>query len=228
MKTPTWVSGFGLASLGLLSLAAAASSDTGNFLVGAARVDITPTPNPYWLPLDEYELEKLHVRAIVFSNNGVIGAILSAELVTMLDTTFQAATAQVAAELNTPVANVIFSITHSHSAGPAGSNALTVVTGYAAGPVGTYASLPAAAVDAAKQAMANMKPGKVGYSTGSFYLNVNRDALDPLTGRWTQASNVSGPVDREVEVLTFLDLNNVPIAAYTSYAMHPVQSYLCR
>lgn len=71
-----------------------------------------------------------------------------------------------------------------------------------------------------------MRAAKVGFSTGAFYLNVNRDALNPLTGRWTQATNLTGPVDREVQVLSFLDHSNIPIASYTSYAMHPVQSYL--
>ncbi|CAK7234964.1 hypothetical protein SEUCBS140593_009124 [Sporothrix eucalyptigena] len=66
----------------------------------------------------------------------------------------------------------------------------------------------------------------VGYQTGLAYNNVNRDHLNPLTGRWTQGTNLTGPVDPEVQVLTFSARNGTPIAAYTSYAMHPVQSYL--
>lgn len=170
------------------------------------------------------DLENLHIRAIVFSNNGVTGALICAEIVSTSDAVMKAAAAQVATELNTPVANVILSLTHSHSAGPAGPNALTAVPGYAAaGAVGSYASFSAAAVDAAKKAKANLKPGKVGYDVGSFYLNVNRDSLSPINGRWTQATNLTGPVDRDVQVLSFLDMNNVPLASYTSYAMHPVQ-----
>jgi hypothetical protein len=54
---------------------------------------------------------------------------------------------------------------------------------------------------------------------------VNRDNLNPLTGRWTQFSNFTGPVDREIQVLTFNNMNNTPIAVYTTYPMHPVNSY---
>lgn len=201
------------------------TNSTSNFTVGSGKVDITPARNPYWLPLDKYDLEKLHIRAIVFENNGVRGAFVGCELVFITDVIYKAATAAVAKELDTDVAKIIVTITHSHAAGSAGViNANT----YGNGPINGYASVADAAVVAVKLAVPKMRPAKAGYNTGAAYFNVNnRDSLNPLTGRWTQASNTSGPIDREVQQLTFLDLENVPIASYTSYGMHPVQSYLC-
>lgn len=219
-----------------LSLAAAASllptalatgnttGDAAGLLVGTARVDITPYPNPHWLPLNEFAHEKLHVRAIVYENNGVRGAFVNCELAFIQDGIYKTANKLVAAALNTSQANVLVSITHAHSAGPAG---VTNANQYGNAAVRNYSSLGLAAVEAATLALGNLRPAKVGYNTGEAFFNVNRDALDPLTGRWTQAANVSGPVDRAVQVLTFLGRDdNAPIASYTSYGMHPVNSYL--
>ncbi|CAK7223065.1 hypothetical protein SCUCBS95973_005051 [Sporothrix curviconia] len=131
-------------------------------------------PNPQWLPLDEFAHEKLHVRAIVYDSNGVRGAFINCELAFIQNGIYKTANRLVAEALNTSLANVLVSITHAHSAGPAG---VTNANQYG---------------NAAALALGNMQPAKVGYNTGKAYFNVNRDALDPLTGRWTQAANRSG------------------------------------
>ncbi|CAK7235037.1 hypothetical protein SBRCBS47491_009153 [Sporothrix bragantina] len=206
-----------------VTAAAGDNSSSSGLMVGTARVDITPYPNPHWLPLNEFPHEKLHVRAIVYENNGVRGAFVNCELAFIQDGIYKTANKLVAEALNTSLANVLVSITHAHSAGPAG---VTNANLYGNAAVRNYSSLGLAAVEAATLALGNMQPAKVGYNTGEAYFNVNRDALDPLTGRWTQAANLSGPIDREVQVLTFLGLDNTPLASYTSYGMHPVNSYL--
>lgn len=87
--------------------------------------------------------------------------------------------------------------------------------------------VPDATVKAVKIALANLEPAWIGYNTGSSNLNANRDAISPITGLWTEALNLPAPADREVEVLTFIrPSDKSPIASYTSYAMHPVMSYL--
>ncbi|PVH68544.1 hypothetical protein DL98DRAFT_474743 [Cadophora sp. DSE1049] len=207
------VVGAALALSPLVTAAANSTNSTSDFVVGAGRVDITPVISPNWLPLNEFELEKLHVRAIVFQNDGVRGAIVSCEVVSLDDPVMQSAIALLAAELDTPASNILFSVTHTHGAAPGGSYP---TQNYGGGAVGTYASIGLAAADAVKQAVSKLQPAKVGYSTGRAYYNVNRDAFNELTGRWTQASNLTGPVDREVEVLSFLNMENLPIASYTT------------
>ena len=58
-------------------------------------------------------------------------------------------------------------------------------------------------------------------------LNVNRDAIDAETRRWTQAPNREAYSDKTVAVLRFESLSGVPIAAYINYAMYRVTA-TCR
>ena len=90
-------------------------------LVGAARVDITPATNTSWLPLNEYEHEKLWVRAIVFKSNGVTAAIIGSDLSNIEEVIYQDAAARISELLDIPVENIILSSTHSHGATPCGS-----------------------------------------------------------------------------------------------------------
>lgn len=197
-------------------------------LVGTARVDISPALNPYWLPLDEYELERLYLRAIVIQSNGEYAALIGTDVANIEELVFQHATGLVAEFLNTTVANVVMSCTHTHGAAQWGSGLFFTAHNYGNEELGSWNSLGDAALAAVTEASSNMVPASMGHGNGESYLNVNRDHLNPLTGRWTQDSNLSAsaPVDREVQALTFVNGNGTPIAVYTTYAMHPVNSYL--
>jgi hypothetical protein len=81
-------------------------------------------------------------------------------------------------------------------------------------------------MDAVRQAEARLQPAQMGYGTGLAYLNVNRDAINPVTHLWTQAPNLLGPSDKTVAVLKFETLAGQPIAVYVNYAMHPINGYL--
>lgn len=200
----------------------------GSMLVGTARVDISPALNPYWLPLDEYELEHLYLRVILVQSNGEYAALIGTDLANIEELVFQHATGLVAEYLNTTVANVVMSCTHTHGAAQWGSGLFFTAHNYGNEELGSWDSLGEAALAAVQEASSNMVPASMGHGTGESYLNVNRDHLNPLTGRWTQDSNfsASAPVDREVQALTFVNGNGTPIAVYTTYAMHPVNSYL--
>jgi neutral ceramidase len=67
-----------------------------------------------------------------------------------------------------------------------------------------------------------MQPARVGFGTGTMYLSVNRDAIDPTTRKWTQYSNQDAPSDKTVSVLTFFKPTGEPIAVYVNYAIHPI------
>lgn len=79
---------------------------------------------------------------------------------------------------------------------------------------------------AVREAKSKMRPAKMGFGAGFAYLNVNRDAVNPVTHLWTQASNLSAASDKTVAVLTFFALSGEPIAVYVNYAMHPINGYL--
>jgi neutral ceramidase len=197
-----------------------AVAQPGTLRAGAARVDITPPVNPQYPPSGKYEHERLYVRAIVLDNGLTRAALLNADLGNMPDDIWANASKQIAEELKCPLENIIMSATHTHSGVPAGPP-----------PLGPPQQQPAAAIvaamaDAVRQAKAKLQPARVGFGTGSSYLNVNRDAVSDQTHLWTQAPNLNAPSDKTVAVVTFTTTAGDPIAAYVNYAMHPINGYL--
>jgi neutral ceramidase len=170
--------------------------------VGAARVDVTPVqlPRNYLGVLD-----RLHARAIVLDNGAATAALISVDAGGVSDATWQAVTSQLETEFRIPPTNVLLTATHTHSAG-GGQNAEYV------GKI----------VDAVRQARRALAPAHVGYGTGTSYINVNRQIVDPDTGRWWEGANREGPSDKTVAVLTFERPDGKPIAVYYNYAVHGV------
>src|SRR5207244_2032770 len=58
--------------------------------------------------------------------------------------------------------------------------------------------------------------------TGESYINVNRQIIDPKTGRWWEGPNREGPSDKTVAVVKFETTTAEPIAVYYNYAVHGV------
>jgi neutral ceramidase len=211
----------------LLSVALAGGHDAfaqGNLRAGAARVDITPASDPANPPSGKYEHEKLYVRAIVLDNGNTRAALIGADQGGLSEVIWQAASKQVAAELNCPIENILMSATHTHSGwGPGGFPGMRALQ---PDPNAPPPPIVGQIVEAVRQARAKLKPARVGFGTGSSYLNVNRDNVDSETHLWTQAPNLQGPSDKTVAVLEFLASDNQPIAVYMDYAMHPVNGFL--
>ncbi len=67
-----------------------------------------------------------------------------------------------------------------------------------------------------------MTPARLGYGTGVSHINVNRQIVDPKTGRWWEGPNYEGPSDKTVAVLKFETVAGDPIAVYYNYAVHAV------
>lgn len=196
----------------------------GSLRVGAARVDITPASDPANPPSGKYAHESLYVRAIVLDNGLARAALIGADQAGLPEAVWQAASKQIAAELNCPVENVLISATHTHSGwGPAGFPGMR---GLRPDPNAPLPPLVGQMLDAVRQAKAKLQPARVGFGTGRSYLNVNRDAIDPETHLWTQAPNLEGASDKTVAVIEFLPANGEPIAIYMDYAMHPVNGFL--
>jgi hypothetical protein len=194
--------------------------------VGAARVDITPSADPANPPSGKYAHERLYVRAIVLDNGTTKAALIGADQGGLPEGVWQAASKQIAAELNCPRENIVMSATHTHSGwGPGGFPGMRGLRPDAA------ANQPPPPIvgqilDAVRQAKARLQAARVGYGTGKSYLNVNRDAVDGESHLWTQAPNLEGPSDKTVAVIEFLAATGEPIAVYMDYAMHPVNGFL--
>jgi neutral ceramidase len=208
----------------LLALPAFAASP-GTLRVGAAKVDITPASDPAIPPSGKFEHEHLYVRVIVLDNGTTRAALIGADQANMQDAVWTPAAQQIARELDCPVANVLMSATHTHS-GWAPGQTYRGGPQAAANPNAPPPPLVAQMVEAVHQAKAQLQPARMGFGTGSSYLNVNRDTVDPQTHLWTQAANLDAYSDKTVAVLKFETPEGVPIAAYIDYAMHPVNGYL--
>ena len=106
-------------------------------------------------------------------------------------------------ELGIPAASVLLTATHTHSAGGR------------AGPITRRRS--SSRCGSRKQ---KLTPARMGYGTGVSYINVNRQIIDPKTGRWWEGPNYEGPSDKTVAVLKFETPDGEPIAVYYNYAVH--------
>jgi hypothetical protein len=203
---------------------AARSGAQTNLRVGAARIDITPPSDPANPPSGKYAHEKLYVRAIVLDNGVARAALIGADQGGLSEVIWQAASKQIAAELNCPIENIIMSATHTHSGwGPGGFPGMRALHPDPNAPPPPIVTQIVAAV---RQAKANLQPARVGFGTGKSYLNVNRDAVDSSTHLWTQAPNLDAPSDKTVAVVEFRSPSGAPIAVYIDYAMHPVNGFL--
>ena len=216
-----------LTKLFLLPLFAAAMSSTAlaqtepaGLRVGTAKVDITPDPNPDYPALNEFDHEKLALRVIVLDNGKDRAALIGADLGGINEEVWADASQRISTEFDIPVANIVMSSTHTHSDYPANATTAPGTPRYGTEFVADVA------VEAIRDAIANLEPASVGYGTGSVDLNVNRDAISATTRLWTQAANPEGPTDHEVGVLSFIGEDGQPVAAYVNYAMHPVNGYL--
>jgi len=172
--------------------------------VGAAKVDVTPSENER--PKNNLGvLDRLYARAIVLDNGVTSAALISVDAGAIPDALWQTVSGQIDKELGIPPARVLLTATHTHSGGgPRGANYSQKI------------------VDAVRLAKQKLTPARIGYGTGVSYINVNRQIVDPKTGRWWEGANYDGPSDKTVAVIKFEGLDGSPIAVYYNYAVHAV------
>jgi len=197
-----------LLSSALLSAMAAAVAGqgipSGPFRVGAAKVDITPTPAE--LPKQYLGvLDQLYARAIVIENGHTGAVLITLDAGVISNDLANHVRARIDKELGIPGANVLITATHTHSA-----------------PWGVNQRYEDNVFQSAKLAKDALQPATISYNTGVSYLNVQRDMIDANTHRWWEGANYSGLSDKTVAVIKFESLSGDPIAIYYNYAMHAV------
>lgn len=213
----------------VVALCAAGSSaaERGVLQAGAAKVDITPDANAIPRPYTSIQ-DPLYARAIYLDNGNSRAVLLNGDLGIIDDSTWRKVSKEISEQLNVPVAHILISATHDHSAifvdrgafgGDPGNGPDPVVKAY-------RVKMEAGFVDAAKQAKANMQPAKIGYGAGRLYLNVNRDAIDDQTRLWAQEPNLDYPSDKTLAVVKIESLSGDLIAVYMNYAMHATSLFL--
>ena len=181
---------------------------------GAAKVEITPKASDLTIATDSIR-DPLYARAIVLDDGATCAVIVGLDLGGASTPLVTDATTRAAAATGCPAANFLISATHTHS-----SN----TQGLGQGPP-TAAVVAGAIVEAARIAKSKLAAARVGYGTTRVDLNVNRDLFNSKL-EWGQEPNPNGPSDKTLAVVEFLGADNVPIAVYMNYAMHPINFYL--
>jgi hypothetical protein len=190
------------------------AQSSGSLRVGAAKVDITPDPSELAISTDTIR-DHLYVRAI-YIEDGSNSAVLASVDGGARNNVLEIALSKSSASTGCPVENYVVSGTHSHSATTGG------LGGRGFPRPETIADALVSAVDMAKSRLA---PARIGYGTTQLDLNVNRDNYNEWL-EWRQAANWDGVSDKTLSVLEFLGEDDVPIAVYMNYGMHPVNFYL--
>ena len=200
-----------LATLLTLALTLTAASAQ-QLVAGAAKVDITPSESDLLHPTDIIR-GKLYVRTIYVSDGRNAAAIVA------MDTHCHALDGVIrrsSASTGVPYENFIISSTHTHSGGTAGIGPENVPT---------EAQVQEAIVKSVDLAKAAARPARVGFGKRPLDLNVNRDNYNEYQ-EWEQAPNWTAPADKDLTVMAFLDEEDVPIAVYMNYGMHPVNFFI--
>jgi neutral ceramidase len=220
----------------LLACGASAQNVALPFKAGAARIDITPA-NVTTTGNGKYAHERFYLRAIVIDNGITRAAIISEDAIAIHQPVWEAASIQIAKELDCPVENIIMAGTHTHSISDfTGISVPTSASGAAQPGQGAFPgfnlspaeteSAVSKIMEAVRTAKAKLEPARLGFGSGQAYLNVNRDAIHTQTRTWYEGPNLKGTSDKTVAVLKFERPNGELIAAYVNYAMHPISMAL--
>lgn len=195
------------------------------YRAGVGRVDITPpltAPHANWgaqvhvLP-DGVEAE-LWATALAVDDGTTLAVWVDLDLVIITREESDAIRARVAESLGISREQVRVTVTHNH-AGPPPSGWNWARLGQAALD-GYYAMLPEYAASAARLAVADLRPARVGVGAGESRVAVNRRETAP-DGRPATGVNPDGTIDPQVLVLRIDDTEGYPLAAVVGYTMHP-------
>jgi hypothetical protein len=186
----------------------------GRVRAGAAKVEITPKPSDLTIATDSIR-DPLFARVIVVDDGSGCGVLVGLDLGGVSTALVNDAVTRASAATGCRPENFIVSATHTHS-----SN----TQGLGQGPP-TARTVADAIVEAAGTAKSKLSPARVGYGHTNVDLNVNRDLFNSKL-EWRQEPNPNGPSDKTLVVIGFIGADNVPIAVYMNYAMHPINFYL--
>lgn len=188
------------------------SAVSGQLRIGTAKVDITPAADA--LPPNFKSIhDLLYVRAILLDNEHTKVVLLGIDLIMMDEGLYLELVQQIGGEVGCPIENILITCTHTHAATRLGPD-----------PYGERVVKDV--LQAVRQASASLQPGRAGYGTGQFHMNVNRDSVHPDKRTWYQGPNEDGPSDKTVAVIKFESLSGELIGVYMNYAMHANMMYM--
>ncbi len=195
------------------------------FQAGVGRVDVTPpltAPHASWGAqvhvLPDGVDAPLWATALVLTDGANTVAWIDVDVVILTEADCDSIQQAVGEAIGIPADQVRVSVTHNH-AGPPPNRWNWTKQGQAA-LEGYYAALPEYSAGAARAAMNDLQPARVGAASGESRVAFNRREMAP-EGRIVTGYNPDGVMDPEVMVVRIDGLDGSPIAAIVGYTMHP-------
>lgn len=217
MKQTRILSGVAMMALGAIACPAA---HAGELRAGAAKVSITPTADefPYQIGREKPFVgvhDDVYARALVLDDGKTRVALVVEEVESIPDP--KGTVTQVAQALGVPESNVMVSATHTHES-------LTVfIHGNQLTPAQheEIEHARSGAVEAAKQAAANLQPAKIAFGRGEAYVNINNGEQAGID-YWYDPK---GPTDKTLDVIRIESAGGQPIALVVNYGTHAETMY---
>jgi hypothetical protein len=204
MKPTVLVAGIALCALMAVQAAPRAEEGGETLRAGAARIDYTPRGAQ--LPGNfNGVLDPIFVRAVVLDNGSTRAALVAIDAGAIPTALYAKVSARAAAELKIPPNQLLMSASHTHSV-----------------PFRLDDGVEEIVLRALRTAASGLQPARLAWGTGVSYINVNRDRIDPKTGRWWEGPNYEGTSDKTVAVVRIATPAGKPIAVYYNYAVHGV------
>lgn len=192
---------------------------------GAGRCPIDPTRDMYPMPtrfdITEDLYDSCYCRAIAIKSGDTKLLMLIFELSDY--PTVPELLNKVAEATGFPKENILLSYTHNHTSPCDEAN-----LAYGRAPDSDEAAQKRekykvieleASLQAAKQAVAAMRPAKCGFGTIDSYVNVNRD-YETMHGFWVEAPNYAGYSDKTLSIVKFIAEDGKLIAALLNHGTH--------
>jgi hypothetical protein len=195
----------------------------GPLRAGAAKVDISPTPEMFPIQQGPQTLGGVHdpifARALVLDNGSTKVALISVDTANMPNAA--EVVKAVSEELKVPVSHLSIAATHDHNTPTFGGGG-----GKKTDQVAYLNLLLKGVVEAARQANANLQPARIGFGTGRAYINTNRD--QKIGDSYKMGYAPEGPTDKTVAVMLVTDASGKPFAVWSNYAVHGVVMFLSK
>lgn len=204
--------------------------------VGAAKLDISPTPDMLPIDLsfsgDKYEAvregEGITVRAIIIDNGEERFLFEAFEMGGVPDP--DRLHALLMENFGIDRNHVLLNGTHNHAA----PHIISHSKGGMSMPIEETENLVrytdrviSQSVEVVRLAIENMKPAMWAFGEDKSYININRDEhFDD--GYWMQGKNWEGCSDKTLAALKFVDYDGNLIAAVLNYAMHSVMNFCAK
>lgn len=218
------------------------------FACGAARVEITADPSWYPLyagffgpePNTDYlvgALDSQYARAIAVRNAETTLLLVSMDVIGI--PSGPQMVAKISEATGVACDNVFLIATHTHNVPALGHGAklsdnpgfqhfATFQPEIAAHQLLYEARVWDGVVEAARQAVAALRPAKMGIGYAKSYVNVNRDQIYEGNGKYHMGYNAEGHSDKTLSLIKFVDEQEKTIAVFANYAVHAIVLFLNR